>query len=37
MKKITQLQNELATSKEQHELLEMEWLELNEELENIIA
>ncbi len=35
--KITQLQNELATSKEQHELLEMEWLELNEELENIIA
>ncbi len=34
--KITQLQNELATVKEQHEVIEMEWLELNEELENII-
>lgn len=33
--KISQLQNELATAKEQHELLELEWLELNEELENI--
>lgn len=29
------LQDELATAKEQHELLELEWLELNEELENI--
>ncbi len=34
--KIIQLQNELATVKEQHEVIEMEWLELNEELENII-
>ena len=34
--KITQLQNELAIVKEQHEVIEMEWLELNEELENII-
>lgn len=33
--KIAQLQDELATEKEQHELLELEWLELNEELENI--
>lgn len=33
--KITQLQDELATEKEQHELLELEWLALNEELENI--
>lgn len=35
--KITQLQGELDAVKEQHELLEMEWLELNEELENIIV
>lgn len=34
--KISMLQAELATAKEQHELLELEWLELNEELENII-
>lgn len=33
--KISMLQAELATAKEQHELLELEWLELNEELENI--
>ncbi|MFM9532157.1 ABC-F family ATP-binding cassette domain-containing protein [Lysinibacillus sp. IITD104] len=33
--KISMLQDELATAKEQHELLELEWLELNEELENI--
>ncbi|WP_155593767.1 ATP-binding cassette domain-containing protein [Lysinibacillus cavernae] len=33
--KISQLQEELATAKEQHEQLELEWLELNEELENI--
>ncbi|KPN96575.1 ABC-F family ATP-binding cassette domain-containing protein [Lysinibacillus sp. ZYM-1] len=33
--KIAQLQGELATVKEQHELLELEWLALNEELENI--
>ncbi|WP_338651971.1 ATP-binding cassette domain-containing protein [Lysinibacillus sp. Y5S-8] len=33
--KISQLQDELATAKEQHERLELEWLELNEELENI--
>ena len=34
--KITQLQEELSTAKEQYELFEMEWLELSEELENII-
>ncbi|MFJ7409009.1 MULTISPECIES: ABC-F family ATP-binding cassette domain-containing protein [unclassified Lysinibacillus] len=34
--KISQLQGELAIIKEQHEVIEMEWLELNEELENII-
>lgn len=34
--KITQLQVELSTAKEQYELFEMEWLELSEELENII-
>lgn len=33
--KISQLQDELATAKEQHERLELEWLELNEELENM--
>lgn len=33
--KISMLQAELSTAKEQHELLELEWLELNEELENI--
>ena len=33
--KITELQEQLTTAKEQHELLELEWLELNEELENI--
>lgn len=33
--KISMLQAELATAKKQHELLELEWLELNEELENI--
>ncbi|MGY4797628.1 ABC transporter ATP-binding protein [Lysinibacillus fusiformis] len=33
--KISNLQDELATAKEQHELLELEWLELNEELESI--
>lgn len=33
--KISMLQAELATAKEQHDLLELEWLELNEELENI--
>jgi len=33
--KIAQLQGELATAKEKHELLELEWLELNEELEHI--
>ncbi|KGR88826.1 ABC-F family ATP-binding cassette domain-containing protein [Lysinibacillus boronitolerans] len=33
--KISMLQDELATAKEQHELLVLEWLELNEELENI--
>lgn len=33
--KISMLQDELATAKEQYELLELEWLELNEELENI--
>ncbi len=35
--KILQLQEELSTAKEQHELFELEWLELNEELENIIV
>lgn len=35
--KISQLQGELDAIKEKHELLEMEWLELNEELENIIV
>ncbi|GLC90209.1 ABC-F family ATP-binding cassette domain-containing protein [Lysinibacillus piscis] len=35
--KIAQLQDELAATKEQHELFEMEWLELNEELEGIIS
>lgn len=35
--KISQLQEELSTVKEQHELFELEWLELNEELENIIV
>jgi len=34
--KITQLQEELSTAKEQYEVFEMEWLELSEELENII-
>lgn len=34
--KISQLQGELATIKDQHEVIEMEWLELNEELEKII-
>jgi len=33
--KIALLQDELTTEKEQHELLELEWLKLNEELENI--
>lgn len=33
--KISQLQDELAIAKEQHERLELEWLELNEELENM--
>ncbi|AVK86369.1 multidrug ABC transporter ATP-binding protein [Lysinibacillus sp. B2A1] len=35
--RISQLQDELSTAKEHHELFELEWLELNEELENIIV
>ena len=34
--KISQLQGDLDAIKEKHELLELEWLELNEELENTI-
>ena len=33
---LAEIDSELSTVKEQHELFEMEWLELNEELENII-